>query len=77
MSMDDLETLRQQMRTMRTEAEGAFYVGVDALCAEIKRIAASVGPALGEISVNEAWLVIERTVRERCEWLRGERENEP
>jgi hypothetical protein len=73
----DHDELQRVLTTMRSEAQGMFAVGVEALISELRGFAKAAEGAIGEISVAEAWTGIERVVRERCEWLRGERAEPP
>ena len=69
MGASERDALKQTVMDMRLNAQGSFRVGVEALIVEIRRVAAAAESALGDISVDEAWQAVERTVRERVTYI--------
>ena len=67
--MTEREKLVETVRTMRVDAQSAYREGVEGIIGEIRRVAHAAERAIGEISIDEAFQVIERTVRERVAWL--------
>lgn len=69
----ELNALRRETTRLRLNAQGGFRLGVEGIISEIRRFADAAEQAIGEISIDEAFTGIERTVVERCQQLRGER----
>ncbi len=65
------DELKKHVHEMRTEAQDAFSVGVEAMISEIRRFAIAAESAIGEISIDEAMWGIERVVHDRVRQLTG------
>lgn len=69
--MSGREELQAMVRGMREGAQGAFGEGVEAMISEIRRFAAAAEQAIGEISIDEAFEGVARTVNDRVAQLTG------
>jgi hypothetical protein len=56
------EELRAVVHQLRVTAQGDFQADVERLITEIRRFAGAAEKALGEISVDEAWTGVRRTI---------------